>query len=305
MWFNAYLSGDGAGFAAHFDANIATTLQIEGSKLWRFSRRPALPWPPANGGYMPDGSCRFINEATEGGWPDPKAAEAVERIPLDEFDEVLLEPGDVLMLPAGTWHSAKAGGYSLALNLAFKPNNFAQVVATLIERRFVYDPNWRGVAPLLPSLPQPPGAPPLRATYVRYVKERLAELQDFLASLEPEDSELVESWACSVLGASTTEASGGEQAATVAPAPTARLRLNPNRAVYAVALADRRVSLFAGDGQIVASDKTAYFLRRLLEVRSFTATDARAWTEDGSLLSWEAVAKIIESLTSQGILVPC
>src|SRR5208337_2351486 len=57
--FNAYLSGPGAGLNWHFDARIASTLQIEGTKRWRFSKRVALEWPRGNALMKTDGSARY------------------------------------------------------------------------------------------------------------------------------------------------------------------------------------------------------------------------------------------------------
>lgn len=103
----AYLSPDKQGFENHFDVRIATTLQIEGQKRWRYSEDTAVVWPylqvPAGFGpaslLQPGEMCRPLDECT--------------------FHEVILKPGDVLCLPAGCWHSAEAIGHSLALNLAF------------------------------------------------------------------------------------------------------------------------------------------------------------------------------------------
>jgi hypothetical protein len=103
----AYLSPDKQGFENHFDARIATTLQIDGQKRWRYSEEVAVAWPhfqmPA--GFdpasltQPGEICKSPDECT--------------------FHEVILNAGDVLCLPAGCWHSAEAIGHSLALNLAF------------------------------------------------------------------------------------------------------------------------------------------------------------------------------------------
>jgi len=54
--FNAYLSPAGSGFNWHFDGRIASTLQIEGSKVWRFANEPAIAWPRGNGSIRADGT---------------------------------------------------------------------------------------------------------------------------------------------------------------------------------------------------------------------------------------------------------
>jgi hypothetical protein len=102
-----YLSPDRQGFDTHFDSRIATTLQIEGAKRWKYSEQTAVEWPP----FQVTAGSNF----TGVGQNSEEYA-----LPVDcTFREVILERGDILCLPAGCWHSAEAIGHSLALNLAF------------------------------------------------------------------------------------------------------------------------------------------------------------------------------------------
>jgi len=61
-----------------------------------------------------------------------------------ELLEVTLEPGDLLCLPAGAWHSAQAKEYSLALNISIKPYDYVSIFMNLIDQKFLSDPEWRG-----------------------------------------------------------------------------------------------------------------------------------------------------------------
>jgi ribosomal protein L16 Arg81 hydroxylase len=129
--FNAYLSPPGSGFNWHFDSRIARTLQIEGTKRWRFSRTPAIAWPRANGSIRGNGVPQYA---------DPGVS----------VDEAVLEPGDVLILPAGTWHEACAGdGPSLALNLTFSPISYTALVRGLLDRVLTPEADWRGPGAVL------------------------------------------------------------------------------------------------------------------------------------------------------------
>ena len=105
-----------------------TTVQLEGTKRWRVSPTPGVPFPVDNAFLDESGTIRY-NGRTPGSlaaWERP----AVDR---DAFVEVLLRPGDVLCLPAGTWHEAKAaGGPSLALNFSFSPADVAAVLLDLV-----------------------------------------------------------------------------------------------------------------------------------------------------------------------------
>jgi hypothetical protein len=88
VYFNAYLSPPGAGFNWHFDARIASTLQIEGTKRWRFSHRPAAPWPRSNGALRANGSGEYTDPLVRqlqamGFW---QAAEPGGTLAFDERD---------------------------------------------------------------------------------------------------------------------------------------------------------------------------------------------------------------------------
>ena len=108
---NCYISPDESGFAMHYDARVATSIQISGVKRWRYSTRPAKAWPTQNA---------VFDESTGKAVPDD-AEDIGMRPPEMEFNEVDMEPGDLLCLPAGTWHAAQAIDHSLALNLYFQP----------------------------------------------------------------------------------------------------------------------------------------------------------------------------------------
>jgi ribosomal protein L16 Arg81 hydroxylase len=110
--FRAYLSPPKSGFDIHYDARVATTLQIDGTKTWWYSDEPHVPFPTEN---SPRSDMRRVRRA-------------VSRLRLRK---VILQPGDLLCLPPGVWHKAQAGsGGSLALNMAF--NHAGATVLDLI-----------------------------------------------------------------------------------------------------------------------------------------------------------------------------
>jgi ribosomal protein L16 Arg81 hydroxylase len=93
----AYLSPPGSGFDAHYDARGVTTLQLAGEKTWWYSQRPVAYFPASNASDC-DGSF-------------PTAS---------ELQCVTLRPGDLLSLPPGAVHRARAATVCLALNVAFE-----------------------------------------------------------------------------------------------------------------------------------------------------------------------------------------
>lgn len=106
-WLNAYLSPPGSGADLHWDAQITTSLQLAGRKRWTYATTPSLAWPARPAQVDREGVVRYFA---------PAARQHTTRDV--ELREVVLEPGDLLCLPAGTLHAAKALDESLALNLA-------------------------------------------------------------------------------------------------------------------------------------------------------------------------------------------
>ena len=138
-----YYSTPGYGFNTHLDAQVVTTLQIEGTKRWRISRRPGVPHPRDNAFLDTSGEIRYVGRT-------PRSLRPWETPPVDRdrFIEVVLRPGDVLCLPAGTWHEAKAvGEASLALNFSFAPVDVLGLLLTRIRARLRDEESWRSGIP--------------------------------------------------------------------------------------------------------------------------------------------------------------
>ena len=176
--FRAYLSPPGSGFDLHFDARVATTLQIAGTKRWWFSDRPAVAFPTHNSGREPPGAARY------------------RAPPLTALRSVLLRPGDVLCLPAGVWHSAKGSTASLALNMAFDHNGggvFDSIVS-MLKSRLADDPRWREPLPVAARghggrMPGPVAS---------ILKSRIGALQAELVALERNEMALARAWRATV-----------------------------------------------------------------------------------------------------------
>jgi len=175
---HAYLSPRGSGFSfLHFDARIATTLQIAGRKRWRYAERSSLPWPAHNVRFAPDGRLD---------WHQPPAAWE-ERVPLRgdlPLAEVVLEPGDLLCLPAGTFHAAEAvDDVSLSININFNYGGFFDLVGAYLNARLPELAGWREAPPApLPGELERGGLPP---RVVEFMVARLDELRRVIDELDP------------------------------------------------------------------------------------------------------------------------
>ncbi|HEX2828881.1 MAG TPA: cupin domain-containing protein [Burkholderiales bacterium] len=174
--FRAYLSPPGKGFAVHFDARVATTLQISGTKKWWYSEEPAIPFPAFNSGKEPSG---FSAE--------------YERPDLSGMRQVVLRPGDVLCLPAGVWHAAEAGPQgSLALNMAFDHNfgSAFDAVMRLLQPRLLRQAAWREPLPLTANVQ----GRRLPAKVASVLQQRLDTLCSEIRSIRDDDAALRRAW---------------------------------------------------------------------------------------------------------------
>lgn len=101
-------SGTDGAFKLHFDFEDLIIVQIEGTKRWQIFGSP-VPNPARN-------------------MPKPAAPRDTQPI----FDEVL-EPGDLLIVPAGNWHHCQAGpGRSIHLGVFVIPPTGWDAVRALI-----------------------------------------------------------------------------------------------------------------------------------------------------------------------------
>lgn len=145
----AYLSNDSAGYTPHFDDKTVITLQIEGNKEWWVGEAPAVRNPVANAGCFPDGVYRYFRSVPE-----------IQQ--WEQFDQPVfpqkantynLSPGDILIVPAGVWHAARAKGHSLSLALTLNhmgAGSARDIIFSTLLQQLMSDPNWRGTAPMAP-----------------------------------------------------------------------------------------------------------------------------------------------------------
>jgi hypothetical protein len=295
--FNAYLSPPGSGYNWHFDSRIASTLQIEGTKVWRFSHRPAIAWPRANGSLRGDGTAVYADPGV--------VAQDWEK--LDAFDpadttDVLLEPGDLLVLPAGVWHEACGGtGGSLALNLSFTPVSYTVLVRMLLDTLLTPGAGWRGPAPVLPD-PTTGEADPAA---IAAIGAELARAADALRSLSGDSAAVVALWAALVQNPNPGFPAPPTPAAAAEPVqPGQRLRFRADGNVYAM-LADGGACLKMVVGtsrEVELTGVAVRFVQQLLATREFTATDCLHWNDGDAPFDWSDVQTMLTNLKREGLI---
>lgn len=278
---NCYVSPDASGLPMHYDKRVATTLQISGSKRWKFSTEPAKAWP-------------ILNEAYQGGGLDSKD---IGKLPPElEFREVELNPGDVLCLPAGVWHSARGIGHSLALNLYFAPRNFVDQFIPLIQNFAGLNENWRGGTPA--TVENIEGAMPQAVS--AYMRERLDEFHKMALEAINQDA-LTLSW----LNSLTNNPYTGWQAAPQVPLP----EITPDQR-FLIAKSSLRFVEFK-DKVIVPCDQGVLrfsatlipILQRLASApTSFTIPEVVSWQQEPRGPSPDEILSCLQVLCTSGIL---
>jgi ribosomal protein L16 Arg81 hydroxylase len=174
---NCYYSPDQAGYGLHFDTHPVWILQVAGSKHWTVSFEPAVVNPPFNV-IFPPGRQRVKLPWITLDRPDVDDPE--------RFMHVRLDPGDVLYIPAGGWHAARAEGSSLALTLAQGRVSTLDLFSLLVNSTAALQ--LRPVTDRLPPLPGPSSAghAACRAELLARLGQDLAQLQQLVAGLDAE-----------------------------------------------------------------------------------------------------------------------
>ena len=289
VFMTCYASAPGHGFGTHWDCQASFILQIEGSKRWRFSAEPAVRWPPtviANARIVPEVTERYSWLEVE--FPGKADEEA--------FLEQVLTPGDVLFLPAGTWHRAQAIDYSVALTMACVPMSAADFVNDLVRGHLSGAVEWRRSVPPVPMGSTPPDRLP--AEVRRFFEARLAELRQHVGRLSADD--LYEVWAHHVASLDTPF---GEAVQPPGPelAPDDRLSLTSDLPVrYVAHPSEDRVSVYRLDRRVNLRLDALPLVQQMLRRPSFRADAAAGWL--GAGFDWSDVRPALAALAEAGIL---
>lgn len=159
-----FASTTGSGYAMHFDAMDMWIVQVHGTKRWWYSREPATPFPTKNVIWDRAGDRRGLRSPEELGLVDQ-----------------VLEPGDVLYLPGGTWHTTEALSECSHLVFSFKHYDCAELLfAELLDDLCEESASWRTV----PGFPEVKDERLATELLESYFEERLAELRAALGGEE-------------------------------------------------------------------------------------------------------------------------
>jgi ribosomal protein L16 Arg81 hydroxylase len=135
---NLYLSPAGSGVKWHFDRRQVFSLHLVGKKKWWYAPGAQFPNPRLN--FVPDFELHQVNHPYLN----------LVSVPADEQSVACkLKRGDLLYLPAGTWHRTEALEASIGLTLGFVPLSPLDLYLKTLEKTLSKDASWR--RPMLPN----------------------------------------------------------------------------------------------------------------------------------------------------------
>lgn len=281
---NCYMSADGSGLPMHYDKRVATTLQLAGKKRWRFSTEAAKAWPANNALY-------------QNGQAEPAGIDAGKLPPDMEFREVELSPGDLLCLPAGAWHSARAVGDSFAINIYFSPRNFLEQLVPLIQEFAASNADWRAGPPA--TVEDVQGNMP--TSIAAYMRERIDEFHKMALEAIDGPDVLNESWLNSLTSNPHTGWRPTPRAAPRQVSAEQRFRVAPSSLRFIEA--PDNVLLPTDSGVLRLPIALAPVLRSLSSATgSFRIEDVLAWRARSDEPSQQAVLTCLQALVENGIV---
>lgn len=259
---DGFWSARGFGLDLHYDLTSTFTLQLEGSKRWRVGLRPAVPYPKDRA-FAHKGQC-FTVTGTRLPTPSPS-----------DFMEVVLQPGDVLYVPAGTWHEAKGVEESFAITFKLPALDvWEHLVLPVLKTLLPDTPGWRFA---------PPGI--VGPAVAEYLEARRADVVAALQHLTAGAPALQAAWAAAVAQDQAIFRSVKGAGPVASLSPTEELAVSRSHVltmdVHRAASGAEGVVLFQGATRLHLAVELEPFARKLSTAKRFTVREAMAWGGDG------------------------
>lgn len=290
---SCYVSNVGKGFGLHFDSHPVMVLQCEGSKRWLHGATPAVQGPGHNAvaSDMP-ALVEFVRERPWSNLHVPRE---------QDLEESILHPGDVLYLPAGTWHRTYAEAPSVAWTFTVQQPSWFALLSAALWRQLGRDPVWRTAPQIQPDVAsgdrwqQHPEAR-------RVVAAKLRELQHWIGSLTEDD----------IVGAlhpqpiSATPALVAQSLVAIQPSDV--LTAGPRDQLALITSADEAgqqvLQAYWGHDGVELPAACAPVIERAFAAGQFRAGDVAGWFAPGARPSWADTRAFLGSLVQLGALAP-
>ncbi|MBA3820778.1 MAG: hypothetical protein H0X17_17940 [Deltaproteobacteria bacterium] len=136
-----YATPAGKGTSTHFDQNVNFVLQLHGTKTWSLAANHHVEAP--------------LTRHTLGQRVDPELA-TYATLPMPDAPTgartIVLEPGSLLCVPRGVWHSTHAAGDALSLNFTYHAPTWIDLLGAALRGRLALSSAWRETA--IPASPE-------------------------------------------------------------------------------------------------------------------------------------------------------
>jgi hypothetical protein len=274
-------SGKDSGVPMHMDRSCVIVLQCEGSKRWLYSERPHLPWPAGTVAFAADGQPHYTDHD-----PSPWAEAACAAPGEVELREIVLSPGDVLILPAGALHSTSATSeYSISISFLFTPATFPDLLLAALRERLLASPAQRFVPALTGS---------------GYWSGCVDEAREALSSSSVLEPELRHARAMAIAqpGERTLEAMSLDDCREVPPLqPRDKLTLSRSAPVLAARNSEGGYTLYRASQNVPMPRTWNSTLERAFQLRVFCALDL-----DPDALTTEDLLEGLQALRGAGFV---
>ena len=131
-----YATPKGKGTAPHFDQNVNFVLQIRGTKKW---------WLAPNRNVKNPLSRHTMNLPLDPELQTYAQTPLPTRMP-SGIRPIVLEPGSLLFVPRGTWHSTEAESDALSLNFTYTAPAWLDLLTAALRSRLALSAEWRATA---------------------------------------------------------------------------------------------------------------------------------------------------------------
>jgi ribosomal protein L16 Arg81 hydroxylase len=130
----AFASPSGDGLPCHFDAEDVISVQLSGSKTFEVAKVDDLAFPVGHqfGPNMLPGD--ELYPQVGGGFPRPDGL---------KFERIRMDPGSVLFIPRGTWHTSHAENDSFSISVGIRAPAGVDYLLHQLRSLLLQDPEWR------------------------------------------------------------------------------------------------------------------------------------------------------------------
>ena len=140
-----YAAANGGGFPPHFDAYTNFVFQVKGRKTWRICPNqnvidPVQHYELAAAPYLPEELAQY--------WTGEHP-----QIGLPEAETLELQPGSLLYLPRGYWHTTESNEETLAINITLGQPTWLDLFLAELKAKLVAKAPWRELASNFEQIP--------------------------------------------------------------------------------------------------------------------------------------------------------